>query len=95
MCMNKLKQIGLAIHNYHDKYKCFPPAVSTDNLGKPMMSWRVAILPGLEETALFSQYDSTQPWDSPQNLALGKTALEEFRCPSDPGGTASRRRPTT
>jgi prepilin-type processing-associated H-X9-DG protein len=88
-CINKLKQIGLAMHNYHDMHGRLPPAVSTDNLGKPMMSWRVAILPVLEETALYNQYDPKQPWDSPQNLALGKTPLQEFRCPSDPGAAAN------
>ncbi len=82
-CQNNLKQIALALLNYEQANKCFPPAVFTDDRGKPMESWRVAILPYLEQQALYQQYDSKQPWDSPQNRALGNTRLQEFRCPSD------------
>jgi hypothetical protein len=88
-CQFNLKQIGLALLSYEQANGCFPPAVSTDNHGKRMMSWRVAILPYLEQHALFRQYNSKQPWDSPQNRALGNTALPLFRCPSDPDETAN------
>jgi prepilin-type processing-associated H-X9-DG protein len=88
-CMNNLKQIGLALLIYESKNGAFPPAVFTDEHGKPMMSWRVAILPYLEQQALYQKYDSKQPWDSPQNRALGKTVLPFFRCPSDPGASAN------
>ncbi len=83
-CSNNLKQIGLALLNYEAGNRCFPPAVFTDDGGKPMKSWRVAILPYLEQQALSQQYDSKQPWDSPQNRALGNTPMPGFRCPSDP-----------
>ena len=54
-----------------------------------MKSWRVAILPYMEQQALYQQYDSKQPWDSPQNRALGNIPLPIFRCPSDPGAAAN------
>src|SRR5260370_743998 len=47
-CKNNLKQIGLALHNYHDVYGSFPPAYFVDASGKPMHSWRVLILPFLD-----------------------------------------------
>lgn len=91
-CMNNLKQIGLALLMYESANGAFPPAVFTDNHGKPMKSWRVAILPYMEnkeQRALFGRYDSRQPWDSPHNRALGNTPLEFFQCPSDPDTTAN------
>jgi hypothetical protein len=59
---NKLKQIGLAMHNFHATHGCFPPAVVTGPDGKPWHSWRVLILPYLEELKLYNEYDFTVPW---------------------------------
>ena len=86
-CQFNLKQIGLALLSYEQANRCFPPAVFTDKRDKPAMSWRVAILPYLEQQALYQQYDSKEPWDSPHNRALGNAPLEFFHCPSDPGST--------
>jgi prepilin-type processing-associated H-X9-DG protein len=74
--------------NYEATNGAFPPAVFTDAHGKPMKSWRVALLPYFEQMPLYEHYDLSQPWDSPQNLALGKTSLPSFQCPSDPDTTA-------
>lgn len=82
-CSNNLKQIALAMHNYHDVYKCFPPAYVADESGRPIHSWRVLILPFLEQRALFEQYNFDEPWDSPENLVLADLMPELFRCPSD------------
>jgi prepilin-type processing-associated H-X9-DG protein len=89
MCMNNLKQIGLAMHNYHDVYRCFPAAVLTDEDGQPMRSWRVAILPFNEQQPLFDQYDFSEPWDGPNNRALHGTPVPTYRCPSDGDPTAT------
>ncbi|MBT6498149.1 MAG: DUF1559 domain-containing protein, partial [Planctomycetaceae bacterium] len=51
-CKNNLKQIMLAMHNYHEDFGSFPPAVVTDDNGHPMHSWRVLILPYLDEAKL-------------------------------------------
>jgi hypothetical protein len=67
---NNLKQIGLALHNYADTHKTFPPAYTTDNSGKPGLSWRVLILPYLEEQDLYKQFHLDEPWDSDHNKAL-------------------------
>src|SRR5262245_60216991 len=50
-CSNNLKQIGLALHNYHDKYGALPPAYTVDEDGKPLHSWRTLILPFMEQQA--------------------------------------------
>jgi hypothetical protein len=88
MCQNNLKQIGLALLNYEAANGAFPPAVFTDTHGKPTKSWRVALLPYCEQKPLYEHYNLSQPWDSPQNRALGKTSLPSFQCPSDPDMTA-------
>ena len=65
--MNNLKQIGLAMHNYHDVHRSFPPAVLYGPDGKTPYSWRVALLPFLADDDLFKQYNFNEPWDSPAN----------------------------
>ena len=82
MCANNLKQIALALHNYHDVYKCFPPAYVADSNGKPMHSWRVLILPFLEQQAIYNAYHFDQPWDSPSNRQLLSSISSVLRCPS-------------
>lgn len=68
---NNLKQIVIAMHNYHDVYKFLPAAAicSKDN-GNPLLSWRVAILPFIEQDALYRQFKLDEPWDSPHNIKL-------------------------
>jgi len=82
-CSNNLKQLALAMHNYHDVYQCFPPAYIADEDGRPMHSWRVLILPFVESSALYEQYNFDEPWDSPGNLALADLMPQVYRCPSD------------
>src|SRR5690242_17032670 len=64
-CKNNLKQIGLALHNYHETYGGLPPAFVADDQGRPMHSWRVLILPFLGEQALYNEYNLSEPWDGP------------------------------
>ena len=75
--------IGLAMHNYHDAFRSFPPVAVYDAEGLPLLSWRVLILPFLEETELFKQFHLDEPWDSPHNLPLADRMPGQFRCPSD------------
>jgi hypothetical protein len=68
-----LKQIGLAIHSYYDAYRRLPPAAISsikNRDGKPLLSWRVAILPFIEQAALYREFDLDQPWDHPNNKKL-------------------------
>jgi hypothetical protein len=68
---NNLKQIGLAFHNVHDTTRSLPMAVAYRSPdGKPLLSWRVVLLPYLEQDNLFRQFRFDEPWDSPHNLRL-------------------------
>jgi hypothetical protein len=67
---NNLKQIALAMHNYHDATGAFPPAAVCDKNGKPQLSWRVLILPYIEQDALYKQFKLDEPWDSENNKKL-------------------------
>jgi len=67
--VNNLKQIGLAFHNFHDAIGGFPGDI-TDKNGKAILSWRVAILPYIEEDKLYKQFKLDEPWDSEHNKAL-------------------------
>lgn len=80
---NNEKNIMLALHNYHDTHGEFPPAVIKDKDGKPMHSWRVLILPYIEQQGLYSQYDMNQPWDSPQNMQVANSMPQVYRSPLD------------
>ncbi|MGH7134142.1 MAG: DUF1559 domain-containing protein, partial [Pirellulales bacterium] len=66
---NNLKQIGIAMHNHHDVFAAFPARARFEN-GKPLLSWRVAILPFIEQKALYDQFHLDEPWDSEHNRKL-------------------------
>ena len=53
------------------------------------MSWRVAILPYLDQPAIFQLYDRRQRWNSPKNRAVADSRIPLYRCPSDPKSVAS------
>lgn len=81
-CGNHLKQIGIALHNYHDVYGSFPPPLVTDANGKPMHSWRMLILPFCESKSVYDRYDFSEPWDGPNNSKLAAEMPDCFRCPA-------------
>jgi len=66
---NHMKQIALAFHMYTDKHGKFPRNI-TDADGKPLLSWRVALLPFLEQNNLYNQFHLNEPWDSDHNKKL-------------------------
>ncbi|MCI0360578.1 MAG: DUF1559 domain-containing protein [Planctomycetaceae bacterium] len=82
---NNMKQLGLAMHNYHDVHGCFPPAVVTDANGNPLFSGRVLLMPYLGLNRLYQSWDQTQAWDSPANQALSQMLIPMFRDPQDEG----------
>jgi prepilin-type processing-associated H-X9-DG protein len=82
-CMDHLKQIVLGLHIYHDVNKRFPSAYVSDATGKPMHSWRVLILPYMEEQALYRKYNFNEPWDGPNNSKLASQVPEVYRCPAN------------
>jgi prepilin-type processing-associated H-X9-DG protein len=87
-CRNMVVQFGIALHNYHDAQGRFPAAYLADQQGRPMHSWRVLLLPMIEEQRNYEKYKFDEPWDSPHNLTLAdrpKPALapRNYTCPSD------------
>jgi len=81
---NNMKQIGIAMQNYASTYtNAFPPAAAVVN-GKPYCSWRVRILPFMEEDALYRQYHINEPWDSPNNLEVAKKMPKVYQTPGRP-----------
>jgi uncharacterized protein (TIGR03067 family) len=69
-CSSVMHQIMLAMHNYHDKHGHFPHPSICGNDGKPLLSWRVALLPQLGYGELYKQFKLDEPWDSEHNKKL-------------------------
>jgi hypothetical protein len=84
-CAINLKQIGFALRTYADQYGSLPPAYIRDKAGKPMLSWRVLILPYLGYDDLYSQIKLDEAWDSPSNLRLARQTPHYYQCPSQKG----------
>ncbi len=82
-CVNNLKQMGIAMHNFHDAYGQLPPWAITDENGTPLLSWRVSILPFIERSDLYERFRLDEPWDSPHNYALLQEMPLVYACPSD------------
>ena len=82
-CSNNFKQLALAVHNYHDTYKCLPPAYTVDADGNRLHSWRTLLLPFLELNHLYTKIDLAKPWNDPVNQALAaERPPNVFLCPS-------------
>ncbi len=97
---NALKQLGIAFHNFHDTYHKFPGSKNVREGGRNAsdddphpFSWRVAILPFIEESELFEQYRFDEPWDSEHNKQLLGKMPAIYRSPSaaddQPAGEAN------
>lgn len=89
-CRNNLKQIGLALHNYHDTYLMFPPGwISVENgmpaahAGTNGAGWGTMILPQLEQSNLYDLFNPNVSIADPVNDEFRESALNVFRCPSD------------
>jgi hypothetical protein len=83
-CSNNLKQIGLAMHNYHDTWKALPPAYTVDEDGNRLHSWRTLILPFVEQQPLYEQIRLDEPWNSEHNQRIADTVVQGYNCPSNP-----------
>ncbi|HTI50892.1 MAG TPA: DUF1559 domain-containing protein [Planctomycetaceae bacterium] len=99
-CKNNLKQIGLALHNYHDAHLTFPPAYLVQPNVDPVMGtpnangdngpgWAglMLLLPQLEQTGLYNSFNINLPSWHANNAAPALTPLSIYRCPSDPSGS--------
>jgi Protein of unknown function (DUF1559)/Protein of unknown function (DUF3352) len=78
---NNVRQLILAAHNHESAYQKLPPSFTADAEGKPLLSWRVKILPFLEEQELYEQFHHDEPWDSEHNLKLAAKMPDAFKHP--------------
>ena len=87
--MNNMKQLALAMFNYESVHGHFPPSVLYSDNGTPY-SWRVAMLPYLEQQALYDAYNFNEPWDSPGNRRIAETVVPVMKSPNaDPASGAT------
>ncbi len=91
---NQLMRIGIALHAYHDSHNQFPPAPfgnrpgqGFDKEGRPLLSWRVHLLPYLEQEDLYKQFHLDEPWDSEHNKKLLVKMPDVFKTTDDPTKT--------
>lgn len=87
-CKNNLKQLGLALHNYHDVNLCFPPAMIVTPGETYHWTWSVMVLPYIDQAPLFNRLDpgpTTALGALVANLPALQNAYPAFRCPSDTG----------
>ena len=90
--MNNMKQIALAMHNYHSAYNHFPSEAICDKEGKPLLSWRVAILPFVDQNDLYLQFHLDEPWDTAHNKPLAEKMPVLY---AKPGARRPATRPCT
>ena len=91
-CVNNLKQIGIALHGYHDAYNTFPSGGWIALLGQPATQnmntgWSASVLPWLEQLALFNGLNLSVVYDDPANSTATYTVLQVYICPSEPRQT--------
>lgn len=93
-CKNNLKQIGLALHNYHEQSRVFPPGwIAVDGTtglmsahgGGSGAGWGLMILPQLDQSPLYNRFNLNVPINDPANTQLITTSIPAYLCPSDAG----------
>jgi hypothetical protein len=83
-CSLNEKQIVLALHAFHEVHDALPPLYTVDDKGKPLHSWRVLILPHVEQQELYKQIRLDEPWDSEYNRQFHDQMPHYYQCPSNP-----------
>lgn len=82
---NNLKQLGLAVHQFEGVYGGFPPRMTVNPQGQPLLSWRVHLLPFIGERALYEEFRLDEPWFSQHNKRMVERMPETYRLLTDPG----------
>jgi type II secretory pathway pseudopilin PulG len=87
-CQHQLRQLARALMNRVEQRGAFPPAAGAGSNGAAVMSWRVAMLPQLDQYPTFQAYRQNEPWNGPTNRNLAPPSYYVFCCPSDPNLTS-------
>ncbi len=82
-CRSPLGTLHLALWNYHDVHGHFPPAYLVNEDGTPIHSWRVLVLPYMDEQQLYDEYSFDEPWNGPNNIHLAHKMPTSYHCPSE------------
>jgi prepilin-type N-terminal cleavage/methylation domain-containing protein len=83
-CKNNLKQFGLAVHNFESTYGYLPTSLRPPVANSTRVSVHTELLPYLEQSNIYNQYNQSVNWSAPANVPLVQTVIPEFTCPSDP-----------
>ena len=78
---NNLKQLGLALHNYHDTHGTFPPGGIYDTKSQAHHSWQTMLLPSIEQNQLYGQINFNLPWTDPANAPHFKHQIPQYQIP--------------
>ena len=86
--MGNMKHIAIGLHAQHDVNGFFtaPFALDDDKQANPGLSWRVGVLPYIEQNALYAQFDRSKSWDSPRNQPFSMQKIAMFTWPEEPNG---------
>jgi prepilin-type N-terminal cleavage/methylation domain-containing protein/prepilin-type processing-associated H-X9-DG protein len=85
-CQNNLKQIGLALHNYHDSNNALPGNIRPSSTGTVRVRWATYLLPYIEQQAMYNAYNQSVNWSDPANLPVTSQRVKIYECPSAPNG---------
>ncbi len=87
-CKNNIRQLGLALHNYESTHRTFPIGVlgtsGSTTAANPLTTWQVLLLPQIEQTALYNQYNFSLRFDASANAAAVAQPVPMYLCPSQP-----------
>lgn len=85
-CLNNMRQLGLALHQFHDVYQTFPASgwttVGPGNPAGKYVGWRPLLLPFVEQQNVRSLYDVNQNWWEQPNITVASIPVRVFRCPT-------------
>ncbi|MCY2948818.1 MAG: DUF1559 domain-containing protein [Planctomycetota bacterium] len=94
-CTNNLKQIGMALHGFHDARGTIPANLRPAVNSTVRVRWATYILPYIEQDNLWKNYNLTVNWSDPLNLPVVSTRIKTFECPSSPSGQKQDGAPDT
>ncbi len=86
-CLNNIRQIVLAMHNYEFVHKTLPPAIELSDQGEPWHSWRLELTSYLDEANLFDRYRKDETWNGPNNVKMNDKLPWAYSCPANKTNT--------